>query len=78
MQFVADICEVAVERPAYQEMTALGAARLAAFGAGLTDSLAARETAAPACWRPQMESAERERLLGGWRAAVRAAMIAAA
>jgi glycerol kinase len=69
---------VTVERPAYQEMTALGAARLAAFGAGLIDTLAARETAAPACWRPQMDPAERERLLGGWRAAVRAAMIATA
>lgn len=78
MQFVADICGVTVERPAYQEMTALGAARLAAFGAGLIDTLAARETAAPACWRPQMDPAERERLLGGWRAAVRAAMIATA
>ena len=30
MQFVADICEVTVERPAFQEMTALGAAKLAA------------------------------------------------
>ncbi|MFN3353344.1 MAG: FGGY-family carbohydrate kinase, partial [Brevundimonas sp.] len=77
MQFVADICEVVVERPAYQEMTALGAARLAAFGAGLIDDLEAREDAAPARWRPRMAASERERLLKGWRAAVGAAMIAA-
>ena len=77
MQFVADICEVVVERPAYQEMTALGAARLAAFGAGLIDDLEAREDAAPARWIPRMDDAERGRLLRGWRAAVRAAMIAA-
>lgn len=42
MQFVADICEVEVERPAFQEMTALGAARLAALGVGLLPDLEAR------------------------------------
>ena len=77
MQFVADICEVVVERPAFQEMTALGAARLAAFGAGLIDDLAPLGDEAPAVWTPRMEPAERERLLGGWRRAVRAAIVAA-
>ncbi|WP_292022837.1 FGGY-family carbohydrate kinase, partial [Brevundimonas sp. UBA875] len=42
MQFVADICQVEVERPAFQEMTALGAARLAALGVGLAPDLEAR------------------------------------
>jgi glycerol kinase len=77
MQFVADICGVEVERPAFQEMTALGAARLAAFGAGLIDDLEARPAEAPACWKPRMAAAERERLLSGWRRAVKAAIIAA-
>ena len=77
MQFVADICEVEVERPAFQEMTALGAARLADFGAGLIDDLEARPVEAPACWTPRMASDERERLLSGWRRAVKAAIIAA-
>ncbi|MDQ1154830.1 glycerol kinase GlpK [Brevundimonas sp. SORGH_AS_0993] len=77
MQFVADICEVEVERPAFQEMTALGAARLAALGAGLLADLEARPTEAPACWKPRMAAAERERLLSGWRRAVKAAIIAA-
>ena len=78
MQFVADICEVEVERPAFQEMTAMGAARLAAFGVGLTPQLWTAPLEAPAVWRPRMGEAERARLLKGWRGAVRAAIIAAA
>jgi glycerol kinase len=77
MQFVADICEVTVERPAFQEMTALGAARLAAFGVGLIDDLEPRAPEAPATWRPRMANAEREALLGGWRRAIKAAIVAA-
>jgi glycerol kinase len=71
MQFLADICETPVERPAFQEVTALGAARLAAFGAGLIPALdAARSEAPPARWSPAMDRPTRERLLGGWRRAV--------
>ncbi|MND88981.1 Glycerol kinase [compost metagenome] len=77
MQFVADICEVEVERPAFQEMTALGAARLAAFGCGLTQTLWTAPAEAPAVWTPRMGAEERARLLKGWRGAVRAAIIAA-
>lgn len=77
MQFVADICEVTVERPAFQEMTALGAARLAAYGTGLIDDLKPRGDEAPAIWTPRMDARKRERLLGGWRRAVRAAIVAA-
>ena len=77
MQFVADICEVEVERPAFQEMTALGAARLAALGVGLLPDLEARPAEAPACWKPRMKADERERLLSSWRRAVKAAIIAA-
>lgn len=77
MQFVADICEVEVERPAFQEMTAMGAARLAAFGVGLTSELWTPPLEAPAVWRPRMGDEERARLLKGWRGAVKAAIIAA-
>ncbi|WP_191558313.1 MULTISPECIES: glycerol kinase GlpK [Brevundimonas] len=77
MQFVADICEVEVERPAFQEMTALGAARLAALGVGLISDLQACPAEAPACWKPRMRPQERDRLLSGWRRAVKAAIIAA-
>jgi glycerol kinase len=77
MQFVADICEVTVERPAFQEMTALGSAKLAALGVGLIDGLDQPPPEAPACWRPAMDAETRDRLLAGWRKAVRAAIIAA-
>ncbi len=77
MQFVADICEVEVERPAFQEMTALGAARLAALGVGLIGDLEDHPVEAPARWEPRMEAGARERLLKGWRGAVKAAIIAA-
>ncbi|TAJ56717.1 glycerol kinase GlpK [Brevundimonas sp.] len=77
MQFVADICEVVVERPAFQEMTALGAAKLAALGVGLIDDLEDHPVEAPARWTPRMGADERTRLLRGWRGAVRAAIIAA-
>ena len=77
MQFVADICEVEVERPAFQEMTALGAAKLAALGAGLIGDLQDHPVEAPQRWVPRMQASERDRLLRGWRGAVRAAIIAA-
>lgn len=77
MQFIADICEVEVERPAFQEMTAMGAARLAAYGVGLTEALWTAPAEAPAVWTPRMGAEERTRLLKGWRGAVRAAIIAA-
>jgi glycerol kinase len=77
MQFVADICDVTVERPAFQEMTALGAARLAALGVGLIDDLSIAATGSPTVWTPRMAPAERERLMKGWQSAVRAAIIAA-
>ncbi len=77
MQFVADICDVVVERPAFQEMTALGAAKLAALGVGLIGDLEDHPVEAPARWTPRMAPEVRARLLKGWRGAVRAAIIAA-
>lgn len=76
MQFVADICDVEVERPAFQEMTALGAARLAALGVGLITDLENHPSEAPARWKPQMDPSGRERLLAGWTAAVRGTLAA--
>jgi glycerol kinase len=72
MQFLADICAVPVERPAFQEVTALGAARLAAVGAGLAPSLAAipPPTQGAVRWTPRMPAPERDALLHGWRAAM--------
>jgi len=77
MQFIADICGLPVERPAFQEMTALGAARLAAFGAGLVSDLQPHTSAAPALWTPRMDPIQRETLLQGWHRAVSASLHAA-
>jgi glycerol kinase len=72
LQFLADVLEVPVERPVVTETTALGAAQLAALGAGLIGSLAELS----AGWRldrrfePRLDGAERRRLLEGWRDAV--------
>jgi glycerol kinase len=70
MQFLANLCDIPVERPAIQEMTALGAARLAAFGVGLIDRLDVPSEAAPTRWEPAFEASHRAALLEGWRAAV--------
>jgi glycerol kinase len=72
MQFLADVCDVPVERARVIETTALGAALLAGVGAGVFRSLddAAAQWRAEAEWRPSMAAAERERLCAGWRAAV--------
>lgn len=76
MQFVADICEVTVERPDYMEMTALGAAGLAGLALGWTDEAgwATRERASRQ-FTPEMDDAERDALLAGWSRAVRASVL---
>jgi glycerol kinase len=73
LQFLSDIVGAPVERPHTTETTALGAALLAALGHGLISGPAEVE----ALWRrqarfePAMPGAQRERLLAGWRQAVR-------
>lgn len=76
MQFLADVCDVEVARPAFQEVTALGAAKLAAFGAGLIPSLDGAGAAPDRRWAPKMTQDERVRLSAGWGAAVAAALAA--
>jgi glycerol kinase len=75
MQFLADICDVEVSRPAFQEVTALGAAKLAAHGAGVR--LSKGESAAARTWSPRLGADETRRLREGWRTAVEAALAAA-
>ena len=72
LQFLADVVDVPVERPAVTETTALGAAQLAALGAGEIGSL--EELGGR--WRlerrfePRMDASLRGELLAGWRQAV--------
>ncbi len=72
MQFLANIVSLRVERPVVTETTALGAAYLAGVQVGVFDSL----DDVTANWQrqrsfdPDMDAAERERLLAGWSKAV--------
>ena len=72
MQFLADVCARPVVRPDYREMTALGAAALAAMQLGWMDAAAwqAREVKG-ARFEPQMDEQQRAALLKGWSAALR-------
>jgi len=80
LQFLADLCALPIERPAFQELTALGAARLAMVGAGLARRLedTPASSLAPARFEPRMHEATRQRLKDGWRRAVAAALAQAA
>ena len=75
-QDLADILGVTVERPGFVETTALGAAMLAAAGAGLYSDLA---TAAQAMrgeltrFEPAMDETVREQRLARWKKALAAA-----
>ncbi len=71
MQFIADVCDVTVERPDDQEMTALGAGALSAMQLGWIsfDEWAARK-APGRLFSPQLPPAERARLRAGWAKAV--------
>jgi glycerol kinase len=73
LQFQADVLGRSVARAAQSESTALGAAFLAAVGAGLTDEtkLAAIMTAATR-FDPKMPRADRDKKLAAWRKAVKA------
>ena len=72
LQFLADILDVRVERPANVESTVLGAAYLAAMQCGLLDNLqqATRLWRCDAVFEPRMSSDQRDALLSGWAAAV--------
>jgi glycerol kinase len=73
MQFLSDILAVPVDRPAFMETTALGAAYLAGRKAGVCPDL----DGFAATWRldrrfePQMDAQTRDRKWSGWQDAVR-------
>jgi glycerol kinase len=71
-QFLADVLDMPVERPAVTETTALGAALLAGLHVGLFTSpqAMARAWKPDRRFEPRMDAAARERLLDGWRRAV--------
>jgi glycerol kinase len=71
-QDLADILSLEVERPAFVETTALGAAMLAAVGGGLYKSLeeACIMRGTVERFSPQMTAADREDRLKGWHKAL--------
>lgn len=71
-QFVADMVECPVRRPANIETTVLGAALLAGLGAGIYPSLEALGELwqDDRSWTPQMDGQERTRLYDGWLDAI--------
>ena len=72
-QDLADMLDLVVERPAMLETTALGAAMLAAVGAGLYSTLAnAVDSMRGEVTRfePMMSVSDRQRRLDGWRNAL--------
>jgi glycerol kinase len=72
-QDLADMLDLPVERPAFVETTALGAAMLAAVGIGIYPDL---KTAAEAMrgevtrFEPKMDASKREERLSGWKEAL--------
>lgn len=72
-QFLADILAAPVERPVMLEATAQGAAFLAGLTLGIFPDLAAISSAWELGGRfePHMDASERERLIDGWRDAIR-------
>jgi glycerol kinase len=75
-QDLADMLDLEVERPAFVETTALGAAILAGLGCGMFASLeeAAAMRGAVTRFDPRMNQEDRDRRLAGWRKAVAAVL----
>jgi glycerol kinase len=73
MQFLADILDAPVDRPKFLETTAVGAAYLAGWRAGLYPAPAefASSWKRDRRFSPRMKPAERDAKLAGWRDAVR-------
>jgi glycerol kinase len=71
-QYLADITNTPVERPALLETTALGAARLAGLQAGVFNDLADLQDAwvADQAFIPSMDESIRQSRLSTWRRAV--------
>ena len=72
MQFQADVLGVPVVVPEVEQTTALGAASLAAVGAGIWSQDRVVQGWRERCrFEPQMREDERDALLAGWERAVR-------
>ena len=77
MGFQSDILGVPVERPVINETTALGAAYLAGIAVGYWDGQEniTKKWKLDKEYNASMEQPDREKLYGGWKKAVEAAMV---
>jgi glycerol kinase len=75
-QDLADMLDIEVERPAFIETTAMGAAMLAGVGAGLFGSLekAATLRGKTRSFRPELGGGPRQARLDGWEKAIEAVL----
>ena len=73
-QFLADVLDRPVQRPAIIETTALGAATLAGLGLGMDTETLRQARGAGRTFTPAMTVAKRTALMRGWRRAVRQAL----
>lgn len=73
-QFLADICNLKVERPKDLEMTAKGAANIALLGLGFT--AAPKDIEIFESFEPKMDLAMRNENLKGWKRAIKATLAA--
>jgi glycerol kinase len=77
MQFIADILDLSIERPAFTETTALGAAVLAMLGSQQIRHLRDAEN----LWKPEktftplMLKEDRDRLLAGWQLSIKRTLV---
>ena len=76
MQFQADVLNRRVLRPATSETTAMGAAFLAGLATGVWENLEEirSQQNSSTVYEPEMETEQREKLLRGWKKAVRLSM----
>ena len=76
-QFLADILDIVVERPANLETTALGAAMLAGHRSGAWTGVldSAADRGGLSRFTPSLDAAERSRLVAEWQAAIRRATL---
>jgi len=72
-QYLADVLDIAIERPMQTETTALGAAYLAGLQVGIYESLddLTKNWEREKAFSPAMDSTQRERVTAGWADAIR-------
>ena len=77
LQFLADVIKIRVERPQFEETTALGAAYLAGLQIGIFKSLkdVSKYWRSDRRFNPKIKTRERKKILKGWSRAIKKTLI---